>query len=386
MAAGDFDAGRPCPSVGPFFPPGPRSNFRVIQEPAAELPLRHDESGHVTDSRSSLVCSFWVWCRPSVGPTLTHFMVLATGSSTCFVESSVGTKVRAVAKVVAVKNPAELDEIRAGRPKFWTQRAKHFQKERLSWLQGAPETLKPLLAGIHGPFLSEPGIGVWYDRGLANALQQGLLFVGVLNPSPGFCKPGGFQCCDLSVLESKKQRSDRNKYVLSKVKPSEWSHDLWDETVTYTIKCYMSWSMLLDHLDQRHAFATRRLSVREQGPNGMRTRPVYDFTESGINPATRPLDAVTHETVDHVLSLLLVCLQGKTSPKMWKRDVSESFRRVLSESHDLCWVVFGHEEHVWVSQHKSLPFDSTSAVHGWHRIGCLLKDMVCVFLAPCCRC
>ena len=37
-------------------------------------------------------------------------------------------------------------------------------------------------------------------------------------------------------------------------------------------------------------------------------------------------------------------------------------------------------------QHKSMPFGSTSAVYGWHRTGCLPRDiLVCIFLAPCCR-
>ena len=80
----------------------------------------------------------------------------------------------AVAKLVALKTPAELEEIRADRLKFWTQRAMHLQTERLSWLQGAPEMLKPLLAGIHGPLLSELALACGHERGLANALQKGL--------------------------------------------------------------------------------------------------------------------------------------------------------------------------------------------------------------------
>ena len=61
---------------------------------------------------------------------------------------------------------------------------------------------------------------------------------------------------------------------------------------------------------------------------------------------------------------------------------SDAFRFFLSRS----WVVFGHEGRVWVSQHKSMPFGLTSAVCGWHRVGCLLCDnMVSIFLAPYCR-
>ena len=131
-------------------------------------------------------------------------------------------------------------------------------------------------------------------------------------------------------------------------------------------------SMLLEHV-----YCQPVQVVTPLVPNGMRT--VDHFKESGINPATRPLNAITHETVDHFLSLLLGCLLGKISPKTWIRDVSEAFRRVstLSESQELCCVVFGHQEDVWVSQHISVPF---------HRIGCLLKDiMVSIFLTPCCR-
>ena len=57
------------------------------------------------------------------------------------------------------------------------------------------------------------------------------------------------------------------------------------------------------NLDLKRASVTSRLPVRERDPNGIRTRPVDHFTESGINPATRPSDAITHETVDHFLSL-----------------------------------------------------------------------------------
>ena len=92
----------------------------------------------------------------------------------------------------------------------------------------------------------------------------------------------------------------------------------------------MSWPFLLKNLDLKRASVTRRLPVREQGPNGLRTGPVDHFTESGINPATKPLDAITHETVDHFLSLLLVCLKGGMPPKMWKRDASKAFRFFLS--------------------------------------------------------
>ena len=79
-------------------------------------------------------------------------------------------KLDVVAKLVALRNPAELDEIRADRLKFWAQMAEHLQSERLSWLQGAPEALRLLLAQIHGPHLSELAVVCGQDRGLAIGL------------------------------------------------------------------------------------------------------------------------------------------------------------------------------------------------------------------------
>ena len=62
----------------------------------------------------------------------------------------------------------------------------------------------------------------------------------------------------------------------------------------------------------------------------MRTRSVDHFTESGINPATRPQDALIHEKVDHFISLLVLYMSVGVAPLMWKRDVAQAFRKVPS--------------------------------------------------------
>ena len=74
----------------------------------------------------------------------------------------------------------------------------------------------------------------------------------------------------------------------------------------------------------------------------MRTRSVDHFPESGINPATRPQDALTHETVDHFVSLLVMYMSVGVAPLMRKRDVAQAFRKVTikHDATDLSWVVF----------------------------------------------
>ena len=52
MAVCKYDAGRPFPAVGPFFPPGPWLNFHVIQESAAIWTL----PGIMTEKDAELHC------------------------------------------------------------------------------------------------------------------------------------------------------------------------------------------------------------------------------------------------------------------------------------------------------------------------------------------
>ena len=106
----------------------------------------------------------------------------------------------------------------------------------------------------------------------------------------------------------------------------------------------------LTKIDLDEASLTRRLPVREERPKGVRTRPVDHFTESGINPATRPQDAIEHETVDHYISLLIFCMSSGVTPRMWKRDVAQAFRKVpiKHDSNDLAWVIFSHLGVKWV--------------------------------------
>ena len=130
--------------------------------------------------------------------------------------------------------------------------------------------------------------------------------------------------------------------------------------------------------------------MRQERPNGMQTRPVDHFTESGIEPSTRPSDAITHETADHFLVAHTGLFAGWNGPKKCGNVMCLKHSGVFrfSPSRKICArvVSVGTKEMSCLSQHKSMPFGSTSAVYGWHRVGCLLKDiMVCVSLAPCCR-
>ena len=122
--------------------------------------------------------------------------------------------------------------------------------------------------------------------------------------------------CDLSVTELRAQRAERNTL------------DLWESTVADAQAGYMTLPVPVHHLDLSLISLTRRLPVREERPKGTRTRSVDHFTESGVNPATRPQDALTHETVDHFISLLVMYMSVGVAPLIWKRVVAQAFGKV----------------------------------------------------------
>ena len=282
-------------------------------------------------------------------------------------ETKLALKLQLAVKESAALKPEDLDKLRTERLQYWTLRALKLEKERAKWITEAPPQLQRMLTSVHAPHVLELCAHCSHDLYLASDLQKGLPFVGVLPRSPDFCKSCGEQVCDLSVAELREQRAERNTYVLSRVVPSEWSSDLWESTVTDA----QSHLVPIHHLGLSLISLTRRLRVREERQKGMRTRSVDHFTESGINPATRPQEALTHETVDHFISLLVMYMSVGVAPLMWKRDVAKAFGKVSikHDATDLSWVVFLHDGVLWRSQHLAMPFGSTSANYAWHRTG-----------------
>jgi len=97
-------------------------------------------------------------------------------------------------------------------------------------------------------------------------------------------------------------------------------------------------------------------------------------TESDVNAACQPQEKVTHDLADTLVAMLMFFLALGQVPLMWKRDISQAFRRVAiaAEHLDLSWVVFVHRGLHFVAQHIGMPFGTVSAVYAWHRVGAML--------------
>ena len=76
-----------------------------------------DDSGHLTDSRSSLV-PYGFGAARQLDPFQHIKWALQQVHPHASLKAVLEPKLEAVAKLVALKNAAELDEIRAGRLKF----------------------------------------------------------------------------------------------------------------------------------------------------------------------------------------------------------------------------------------------------------------------------
>ena len=326
LAPASYDDRRPFPAVGPMAPPeGHACCIEGVDLLAGNMFI----PDHV---RSALARAHFTGAIVNDNSEGDDLVPYGLGSKRGWLpsdhvkdqETKLDLKLQLAVKESAALKPEDLDKLRTERLQYWTLRALQLEEERARWVTDAPPQLQRMLTSVHGPLVLELCAHCSHDLYLASDLQKGLPFVGVLPRSPDFCKTGGEQMCDLSVAELCAQRAERNTYVMSRVVPSEWSLDLWKSTVADAQAGYVTLPVPVHHLDLSLIFLTRRLPVREERPKGMRTRSVDHFTESGINPATRPQDPLTHETVDHFVSLLVMYMSVGVAPLMWKRDVAKA--------------------------------------------------------------
>ena len=78
-----------------------------------------------------------------------------------------------------------------------------------------------------------------------------------------------------------------------------------------------------------------------------------------------------NEGLDTLIWAISQLLQGGKTTRMWKRDKDNAFRYVpiAKEHEDLAWVVWEHDDQVWASRHRSMPFGGIGSHCGYHRVG-----------------
>lgn len=251
-------------------------------------------------------------------------------------------------------------------------------QEQSSWVRQAPVSLQPLVASIHGPLWGQLlwEISSGSDQFLLH-LQQGFPLVGQLPPCEGESVPHAHPLM-LTVEELRKSRSSFNQVVVRAVKQLPFSEDVLPQVLADCEQHFMSYPRALTPEDMLDKSLTRRIPVREERAHGWRTRVVDHETESGVNMATAPVDKIRHDTLDVLSEIVLQFFRNNCEVRLWKRDISQAFRRVpIQASHlDCAWTVWAHEGVLMTAQHRGMPFGTVSAVYAWHRVGYFLSAIL----------
>ncbi|CAE8643663.1 unnamed protein product [Polarella glacialis] len=186
-------------------------------------------------------------------------------------------------------------------------------------------------------------------------------------------------------LDIGKEIQTVNKELLEQL---PYSEDIMPETVADAELGFMTFPRPLEPGDLETKSFAGRIPVREEMSKGWRTRIVDHETESGANPATRPSDKISRDTLNALVVMILLVFPLGVEPGQWKGDVSKAFRRVpvFWQRREFAWVIWVQLNVLWVSQHKGMPFGTVSAVYSWHRVGhALLVLLLRLFLAPAAR-
>ena len=73
---------------------------------------------------------------------------------------------------------------------------------------------------------------------------------------------------------------------------------------------------------------TKTIPVRELRAKGWRTRAVNNFNERGINGASKPAGRILHQTLHHLVLMLMVMLRLGLDPVVFKRDMGKAYRTI----------------------------------------------------------
>ena len=130
----------------------------------------------------------------------------------------------------------------------------------------------------------------------------------------------------MSLQELRDNRKELNEMVVLKVKETEFSCDLMQGIQEEVQEGMCAAVELLDEETMKSVSLTRSIPVRELRSKGWRTRTVHHFSEGGINNATRPAGRIVHQTLHHLIILLMMFMRMGMEPLMFKRDIRKAYR------------------------------------------------------------
>ena len=93
----------------------------------------------------------------------------------------------------------------------------------------------------------------------------------------------------MAVSELQARHTHFNSLVISNLRPSEWSHDVWSETEKDVAFGAMRGLWQLRDIDLSRTLVSRRMPVREERASGWKTRIVDDCSQSSVSVPRKQL-------------------------------------------------------------------------------------------------
>lgn len=116
--------------------------------------------------------------------------------------------------------------------------------------------------------------------------------------------------------------------------------------------------------------------VRSNGE--IKLRAIDDFTRSGVNAHTDAAEKLRCDTLD-AFFLVLKEMAQRTGDELalWKADIDSAYRRVpiRAEQHEFSAICFKRRGVNIIAVHRCLAFGAIGSVHGWDRVGSLLRAL-----------
>ena len=272
---------------------------------------------------------------------------------------------------------AEIDEYRTRILALIECKALELEAERQEWVQAAPEPIRHLVQRFHGPLIR------WMlqqcdspDHTLVDRLQQGFPIVGKLDSCGHETSGKPPRAPELSVDELIASRQRYNELVLRNIRDSDPPGVTYSETLLDFRHGSMTEPVPLTEEHIKHYHLSRRFVVSQWSSRkqSWKHRIVDHITESGINPATEPVDSNSTQSIDWQTWLILEFLRFALIPKQWKRDFSRAFKNCPIWFLQLAFMgsVFRDNGVTWFSGHVAHMFGAIAAGQAWHRIGSAL--------------
>ena len=248
------------------------------------------------------------------------------------------------------------------------------------WLSQAETQAAVVSAGVNGPLLYELGMCssfVHTERDV-EAFRSGAPILGGIPAAASAVSHEHPPAGDPALLAS--QCYTLNQELLASLRADPHADFLMTQTRADAELGRMSEPVPVDQLDLHQILLSRRFSC-EQGvkENGEpKCRAVDDLSANGCNHCAQPEGKTKVDSID-LLVRMAVCLSGGGGRQLefWKADIDAAYRRVPLREGDkwAAWVAFLHEGRPVASCHHALMFGALGSVHGWDRIGAMIRHI-----------